>query len=72
MKPAGSGTEEDFIDAIVDLDARDDVYTRPLDSIDLSVPELYQNDPINPISNGCAARTRCITAPTANSGRFGR
>jgi cytochrome P450 len=43
-----SGTEEDFMDANVNFDAREDAYTRPLDSIDVSVPELYQNDVYQP------------------------
>ena len=60
------------MDANVNSDAREDAYTRPLDSIDVSVPELYKTTPTNRISSGCAARTRYITAPTANSGRIGR
>ena len=36
------------MDANVNFDAREDAYTRPLDSIDVSVPELYQKDVYQP------------------------
>ena len=36
------------MDANVNFDAREDAYSRPLDSIDVSVPELYQNDAYQP------------------------
>jgi hypothetical protein len=36
------------MDANVNFEAREDAYTRPLDSIDVSVPELYQNDVYQP------------------------
>ena len=36
------------MDANVNFDAREDAYSRPLDSIDVSVPELYQNDVYQP------------------------
>jgi len=36
------------MDANVNSDAREDAYTRPLDSIDVSIPELYQNDAYQP------------------------
>ena len=32
------------MDATVNVEAREDAYSRPLDSIDVSVPELYQGD----------------------------
>src|SRR6201988_38136 len=36
------------MDATVNVEAREDAYSRPLDSIDVSVPELYQDDVYQP------------------------
>ena len=36
------------MDATVNIEAREDAYSRPLDSIDVSVPELYQDDVYQP------------------------
>jgi hypothetical protein len=38
------------MDATVNVEAREDAYSRPLDSIDVSVPELYQDDVYQPYS----------------------
>jgi len=36
------------MDATVNVEAREDAYSRPLDGIDVSVPELYQDDVYQP------------------------
>ena len=36
------------MDANVTFDPREDAYSKPLDQIDVSVPELYQNDIYQP------------------------
>ena len=36
------------MDAHVDFDSRADAYSRPLDTIDVSVPELYRDDVYQP------------------------
>jgi hypothetical protein len=36
------------MDATVTIEAREDAYSRPLDSIDVSIPELYQEDVYQP------------------------
>jgi len=36
------------MDANVNFDPREDAYSKPLDQIDVSVPELYQNDIYQP------------------------
>ena len=36
------------MDATVNVEAREDAYSRPIDSIDVSVPELYQDDVYQP------------------------
>ena len=48
LKPAKSGTEEEPMDAIVNFDPHEDAYSKPLDKIDVSVPELYQDDIYQP------------------------
>jgi hypothetical protein len=53
--------------------ARDtDADTLELDAIDVSDPKLYRDDTWYPYLPGCAARTRCITAGKASTGRIGR
>jgi cytochrome P450 len=36
------------MDSTVNVEAREDAFSRPLDSIDVSVPELYQDDVYQP------------------------
>ena len=44
-----------------------DVYSMPLDAIDVSDPKIYQDDVWQPISSACAERPRCITAGKAGT-----
>ena len=60
------------MDAHVSFDPREDAYSKPLDQIDVSVPELYQNDVYQPYFERLRARIRCTTPPTATSVRTGR
>jgi hypothetical protein len=52
------------MDANVAFDPREDAYSKPLDQIDVSVPELYQNAS-NSALNGCGARDPVHSARTA-------
>ena len=60
------------MNAPVHYDPTGDVWSMPLDQIDVSDPKLYQNDASTPILSGCGGKTRCITARTGCTGHFGR
>ena len=60
------------MDANVNFDAREDAHTRPLDSIDVSLPELYQNDAYQPYSERLRREDPVHYCGDSNSGRIGR
>jgi hypothetical protein len=56
----------------LDSPARAVVNTMPLDTIDVSDPQLYQDDACIPTSPGCGARTRYTTAMRAATAPIGQ
>ena len=58
------------MDTHVNYDPREDAYSKPLDQLDVSDPQLYYTDTWYPY--GCGARIQCITRRRARMGPIGR